>query len=171
MTVSRLFMLAAVILFSTGQVVAQEEVRSPNPLATIDRATLNAFVEKPLFELSRRQPVVEPPHVYVAPPAPTLVEQPPSLRLLGLVESRQSIFALVYRNDKRKTETMRSGDRIGSWVVQITTANLRVVSGNRAFEYKLFRGDPSKGPVAVQMLPPALVTPAVAARNPAMSTR
>ena len=171
MIASRLLALAAVILCTTGQLVAQEQVRSPNPLASLDQATLKAFVEQPLFELSRRQPVVAPPYVYVAPPVPTFIEQPPSLRLLGLVESTRSIFAVVYRIDKGKTETLRPGDRIGSWVVQITAANLRVISGDRAFEYRLFRGGPSQGPVAVQMLPPAFVIPAVAARNPAMPAR
>ena len=111
MIASRLLALAAVILCTTGQLVAQEQVRSPNPLASLDQATLKAFVEQPLFELSRRQPVVAPPYVYVAPPVPTFIEQPPSLRLLGLVESTRSIFAVVYRIDKGiRPETLRPGE-------------------------------------------------------------
>ncbi len=171
MIASRLATLAAAILSTTGQLAAQEAIRSPNPLATLDEATLKAFVEQPLFELSRRPPLVAPPRVYVAPPAPTIIEQPPSLRLLGVIESTRSVFAVVYRNDKGKTETLRPGDHIGSWVVQITAANLRLISGERAFEYSLFRGSPSQGPSAVQMLPPALASPAVAARNPATPKR
>ena len=170
MIASRLSALAALILCTNGPLLAQEQVRSANPLASLDQATLKAFVEQPLFEPSRRQPVVTPPYVY-APPVPTFIEQPPSLRLLGLIESTGSVFAVVYRNDKGKTETLRPGDRIGSWVVQITAANLRVVSGDRAFDYSLFRGGPLQGPVAVQMLPPAFVNPAVAARNPATPVR
>ena len=168
MIASRPLTLAAVILSTIGQLAAQEAVRSPNPLATLDEATLKAFVEKPLFEHSRR-PLVAPPHVFVALPAPTFIEQPPSLRLLGLIESTRLIFAVVYRNDKGKTETLHPGDRIGSWVVQITAGNLRVINGDRTFEYRLFGGSPSQAPVAVQMLPPALVIPAIAA--PAMPVR
>ena len=171
MTPSRLLPLAAVILSTTGLLAAQEAIRSPNPLAALDPATLRAFVDQPLFEPSRRPPVVAPPYVDVAPPVPTIIEQPPSLRLLGLVESTRSIFAVVYRNDTGKTETLRPGNRIGSWVVQIMPASLRVVRGDRAFDYPLFKGGPSQGPAAVPLQPPAFVIPAFAARNPAMPAR
>lgn len=172
MIASRLFAPTAMILFATGHLAAQDAVSSPNPLAALDRETLKAFVEQPLLEPSRRPPTVAPPPVYVAPSTPALIAQPPSLRLLGLVESNRSIFAVVYRNDTGKTETLRPGDHIGNWVVQITAANLRVISGDRAFEYRLFRGGPSQRPVAVDVLPsPELAIPAIAARNPSTSAR
>ena len=163
MIASRPLLLAAMILSTIGQLAAQEAFRSPNPLATLDEATLKAFVEKPLFEQSRKPPLVAPPRIFVATPVPTIIEQPPSLRLLGVIEGTRSIFAVVYRNDKGKTEPLHPGDRIGSWVVQITAGNLRVISGDQTFEYRLFGGSSSQAPVAVQMLPPALVIPAVAA--------
>ncbi len=171
MIASRLLPFALMILCTAGPLAAQELARSLNPLAALDQASIKAFVEQPLFEPSRRPPVVAPPYVYVTSSVPTVVEKPPSLRLLGLVESTRSIFAIVYSNDTGKTETLRPGDRIGSWVTQITAANLRVISGNRAFDYTLFRGGPSQGPVAVQMLPTGFVTPAVAARDHAPPAR
>ena len=165
MIASRLLSLAMVLCVG-GPLAAQELVRSPNPLAALAPATLKAFVEQPLFEPSRRPPAVAQPYVYVAPPAPVVVEQPPSLRLIGLVESAHSFVAVVHHNGK--TETLHSGDRIGSWKVQVMTANLRVISGDLAFDYRLFAGERSQGPEAVQM-PSAPVMPAMAARDPAQA--
>ena len=98
---------------------------------------------------------------------PPVVEQPPSLRLLGLVEGANSFAAVVHRNDTGKTETLRPGDHIGGWIVQIMPATLRGVSGERAFDYALFRGGPMQGPVPVERTPPPFVAPTVAAREPA----
>ena len=50
-------------------------------------------------------------------------------------------------------------------------ATLRVMSGNRAFDYALFRGGPQQGPVAVEMVPPPFAMPAVAARDPVAAQR
>ena len=165
MTPSRLLPWALALLFSAAPARAQDAARSLNPLAALDKSTLNGFVEQPLFEPSRHRPVVAPPYVYVAPPPPAVVEQPPSLRLLGLVEGVHSSAAVVHRNDTGRTETLRPGDRIGSWVVLIMPASLRVMSGDRAYDYALFRGGPSQGPVPVEN-PPAFVAPTVAVRDP-----
>ena len=170
MTPSRLYPLLALLLAWALPAAAQEPSRSLNPLAAIDKATLKSFVEQPLFEPSRQRPVVATPYVYVAPPQP-VVEQPPSLRLLGLVEGANSFAAVVHRNDTGKTETLRPGDHIGGWTVQIMPATLRVVSGGRAFDYALFRGGPQQGPMAVEMAAPPFSMPAVAARDPVAAQR
>ena len=151
--------------------LAQEPSRSVNPLAALDKATLKGFVEQPLFEPSRQRPVIATPNVYVAPPPPPVVDQPPSMRLLGLVEGANSFAAVVHRNDTGKTETLRPGDRIGSWIVQIMPATLRVTSGDRAFDYALFRGGPLQGPVAVEVTTPPFLIPALAARDPIAAQR
>ncbi len=161
---SRLLPSVALLLAAAAPAVGQE-TRSLNPLAALDKASLKAFVEQPLFVPSRRRPIVAPPYVYIAPPPQPVVEQPPSLRLLGLVEGATSFAAVVHRNDTGKTETLRPGDHIGSWVVLVMPAALRVMSGDRAFDYALFRGGPQQGPVAVQV-PPPFVVPTVAAREP-----
>ena len=167
MTSSRLLPLATLMLLpSVTPVLAQDAARSPNPLAALDKATLKGFVEQPLFEPSRQRPVAPTPYVYVAPPMPAVVEQPPSLRLLGLVEGAHSLVAVVRRNETGRTETLRPGDRIGGWVVQITPASLRVVSGDRAFDYALFRGSPLQGPMTVDTPSAPFVSPTVAARDP-----
>lgn len=157
--------VAALLLCAVASAQAQDASRSLNPLATMDKATLKGFVDQPLFEPTRRRPAVAAPLVYVAPPPPAVVEQPPSMRLLGLVEGEHATAAIVRRNDTGKTETLRPGDRIGSWIVLIMPAALRIMSGDRAYDYALFRGGPLQGPVAVEP-PPAFATPTVAARDP-----
>ena len=112
MTPSRLYPMFALLPWLFGPACAQDVARSSNPLAAIDKATLRGFVEQPLFEPSRQQPVVAPPYVYVAPPAAPVVEQPPSLRLLGLVEGASSFAAVVHRNAPRQPETLRPGARL-----------------------------------------------------------
>ncbi len=171
MTSLRLLWLVAPLLpFAAAPVWAQDATRSLNPLAAIDKSTLKGFVEQPLFEPSRHRPVVAPPYVYVPPTMPAVAEQPPSLHLLGLVEGATSFAAVVHRNDTGKTETLRSGDRIGTWVVQIMPAALRVMNGDRTFDYALFRGGSLQGPVAVEP-PPAFVAPTIAARDPVAAPR
>ena len=136
--------------------LAQDEPsRSPNPLASLDKATLRDFVEKPLFEPSRHPPVIAAPIVAVPSRSP-MVEQPPSLRLIGIVEGSRSLAAIVHRNDTGKTETVRQGDHIGTWTIEVMPASLRVVNGDRAFDYAMFRGSLRQGPT-------------VAARDPGTS--
>lgn len=167
---SRLLPIVA-LLSCIFAAAAQEPSRSLNPLAALGKATLKDFVEQPLFEPSRRQPVVSIPYVSVAPPAPAIEEPPPSLRLLGLVEGAKSFAAVVHRNDTGKTETLRPGDRIGSWTVQIMPAALRVTSGSRSYDYALFRGGSQQGPVAVEVSTPPFLMPALAAREPLAAQR
>ncbi len=78
---------------------------------------------------------------------------------------------MVHRNDTGKTETLRPGDHIGGWIVQIMPATLRVMSGDRAFDYALFRGGPLQGPVAVEVTTPPFLIPALAARDPIAAQR
>ena len=58
MIASRLLPFALIILCTAGPLAAQELARSLNPLAALDQASIMAFVEQPLFEPSRRPPVV-----------------------------------------------------------------------------------------------------------------
>lgn len=168
MTSSRLLSMAALLACAAVPCAAQDSPRSANPLAALDKATLGSFVEKPLFEPSRHRPVVAATPVYVAPPPIPVVEQPPSLRLLGLVEGTRLSAAVVHRNDTGRTETLHPGDHIGPWVVEIMPAVLRMVNGDRAFDYALFRGGPQQGPTAVEG-PSSFLAPTVAARDPASS--
>ncbi len=134
-----------VALFSCA--LAQDEPsRSPNPLASVDEATLKGFVERPLFEPSRHPPVVAAPIVAVPSPLQRVVEPPPSLRLIGVVEGSRSLAAIVHRNDTGRTETLRSGDHIGAWTIEVMPASLRLASGDRAFDYAMFRGGLQQGP-------------------------
>ena len=120
---------------------------SRNPLATLDEAALKGFVERPLFEPSRHRSALAAPLAKAAPLPALVVEQPPSLRLLGLVEGANSSAAVVRRNDIGKTDTLRSGDRIGNWIVQILLATLQVKSGNRVDNYALFHKAQPEGPL------------------------
>ena len=163
MSAYRLVLRAALLLstfalptlaLSTFALAQDEPSRSPNPLASLDKATLKDFAAKPLFEPSRHPPVVAAPIVAVPSRSP-MAEQPPSLRLIGIVEGARSLAAIVHRNDTGKTETMRQGDHIGTWTIEVMPASLRVVSGDRAFDYAMFRGSLRQGPTAAARDPGA----------------
>ena len=126
--------------------MAQEPTKSANPLAVLDKATLKGFVEQPLFEPSRQRPVVPTPDAYVAPPITAVVEQPPALHLIGLVEGAHLLEAVVHRDDTNKTETLHAGDHIGMWTVQIMPAGLRLVNGEHVFNFALFQASPLQRP-------------------------
>ena len=150
--------VALVALLLPVPAIAQDEsARVLNPLASLDKRTLKGFVGKPLFESSRHSPTVTAPVAKVLPPPPPpRVEPPPSLRLIGIVEGAHWLAAIVHRNDTGKTETLRPGDHIGTWTVEVRPAALRMVSGDRAFDYAMF-------PSNLQQ------EPTIAARDPAAS--
>ena len=100
-----------------------------------------------MFETSRHPPAVAAPAAVFAPPPP--IEPPPSLRLMGVVEGTRSLAAIVRRGDTGQTETLRTGDHIGTWTIEVLPAALRVVSGGRAFDYALFRANHQQDPAAV----------------------
>lgn len=160
MIASRLLPIAALLLLPAAALAQDEAARPLNPMAGLDKGSLKAFVELPLFETSRHKPFVAPPLVYVPPPPQPVVVSPPSLRLLGVVEGAHSLVAIVHRDDTGKTETLHSGDLVGGWRVEVRPVGLRVASGDRAYEYAMFRGGAQQGP-----MPVALPPPTVAARD------
>ena len=146
------FMLALAVLALPGHALAQgAPPRALNPLAAIDKATLKGFVEKPLFEPSRQPPSVVAPIIQVAPP---VVEPPPALRLIGIVEGARSLAAIIHRNDTGRTEMLHAGDHIGGWTVEVMPGILRVASGDRAFDFTMFRSGPMSGPILLAPVSP-----------------
>ena len=146
--------LAALLLPTVA--MAQDLPPHPlNPLATLDEATMKAFVERPLFEPLRRPPIPAAPLAIQLPPPAPVVEHPPMLRLIGIVEGSHSLSAIVHRDDTNATETLRSGDRIGSWTIEVMPGALRAVNGDRAFDYAIFPSHPQEGPKLVATVPGA----------------
>ena len=149
MTLPRALVFLALSLAANTSSIAQERSNSLNPLAALDKATLKGFVEQPLFELSRQRPIVPSPNVTKPAPALQVVEKPPLLHLIGLVEGTRILVAVVRRDDTNRIETLHPGDRLGTWTVEIMPAKLRMVNGNRAFDYILFKAGPLQGPLPV----------------------
>ena len=140
-------LILASLLLPTAALAQDGAPRPLNPLASLDKATLKGFVDRPLFEPSRRPPIPAAP-LLAAPSAPALV-QPPMLRLIGIVEGSHSLSAVVRRGDTNATETLHTGDHLGAWTIEVLPGTLRVASGDRAFDYPMFRNGPRSGPVAV----------------------
>ena len=86
------------------------------------------------------------------PPSATVPSAQSLLRLIGIVEGSHSLSAVVHRSDVNATETLHTGDHLGVWVVKVLPDTLRVASGDRAFEYAMFRDGARSGPTPV---PPA----------------
>ena len=141
-------LILAALLLPTAALAQDGASRPLNPLASLDKATLKGFVERPLFEPSRRPPIPAAPLAELPPPSPT-VAQPPMLRLVGIVEGSHSLYAIVHRGDINATEMLRTGDHLGAWNIEVMPGMLRVASGERAFEYALFRKGPWSGPIPV----------------------
>ena len=139
MASSRFSPFVVLLLSTTMPGKAMETTPSSNPLAALDEGSLSSFLERPLFEVSRRRPIVAPLLPPSAPPPPVIVEKPPSLRLLGLVEGAHTAMAVVHRDDTGKTETLRSGDRVGAWIVEVLPAALRVTNNGRVIDFALFQ--------------------------------
>ena len=141
----------AALLLPTAALAQDGPSRPLNPLASINEATLKGFVERPLFEPSRRPPAAP----LAAPLPPPMVAPPPMLRLIGIVEDAHSLSAIVHRGDTNATETLRTGDHVGAWTIEVMPRALRVASGDRAFDYAMFRSGSLSGPTPVAPVPPA----------------
>ena len=146
-------LLAAAALARAAE--APPPVASLNPLRSLDKGDLKAFVEAPLFDPARRLPAVFAP---VAMPVmlPTdTIEPPPNVRLLGIVRGAKDV-ALVRGPDNR-TSMLSSGDRIGTWDVSVLPPNgIRLSKGRRAFDYAIFAANGTAGgPVAAAAPEPA----------------
>lgn len=141
----------AILLGSTFCAVAWADAgpapASPNPLRALDKASLSAFVEQPLFDPARRLP---PPVPFVAPlpqqvTAPTV--EPPALRLLGVIHGARDV-AIIHRADSAKAEMLTTGDSVGPWRVTVLPVGVRLTDGDRAYDYALFaKGGAAIGPV------------------------
>ena len=148
---TRRHLMLAVLLLPTAALAQEGPSRLLNPLAALDKTTLKGFVERPLFEPSRRPPIVAP--LAEPPPSPAAV-QPPTLRLVGIVEGSRSLRAIVHRADINVTETLQTGDHLGAWTIKVMPGTLRLASGDRAFDYAMFRDGAKSGPIPVAPVPP-----------------
>jgi hypothetical protein len=83
-----------------------------NPLASFDKATLENWIERPLFAPSRKRP---PPQVAAKTDAKP--QQPPDYQLLGVVLNRKRTIALLRSEGTGIDVRVQVGDMIGGWYV------------------------------------------------------
>lgn len=121
-----------------------------NPLSSLRPSDFQAFRERPLFTPSRRPPPIVPSLPERAPPVRAEVEdEPPNVRLTGVVHGAAAPMAVLQRPDAGGTTTVRIGDDVEGWAVAaIDSVGVRLVRGTRAREYRLFARDslPVTGP-------------------------
>lgn len=150
--------LAAPALAAPASETPTPDARLLNPLAGLDKATLDGFREMPLFTPSRKRPAppaAEPAEEAPPPPEPKQAAPapPPELKLSGVIEGPEGAVAVVQdAGSGGKVERLRLGDQIGGWLVTgIEPAALKLTLAERDEEYRLFqRSDASaKGPDAV----------------------
>ncbi len=99
---------------------AAGEARFENPLASLDKAQLNNWTERPLFASSRRRPP-PPPKAIPPPPPPAPVEaprpKPPTYVLLGTIYDGTRSIALLRKEGDNTSFRVEAGDMIGGWHV------------------------------------------------------
>lgn len=124
-----------------------------NPLAALEKGSLNGFRDLPLFTPSRRRP--EPPPVIEAeappPPAPVVrpPAPPPELKLAGVVLGPEGAVAIVQAVGETRAERLRLGDQKDGWLVTgIEADSLKLTLEDREQKYRLFDRSASKTPSA-----------------------
>lgn len=92
---------------------AADPLLSGNPLATFDKATLENWVDRPLFAPSRKRPPPQETAKAAAKPPPP----PPDYQLLGVVLNHKRTIALLRREGTGDDYRVEVGDMIGGWYV------------------------------------------------------
>jgi general secretion pathway protein N len=123
-----------------------EDRASLNALSALPPADISAFKEKPLFTPSRRASdtavkTVPSTEVRLSPPA---VEDPPAIRLVGIIRTGTIAIAVVQQPTAPRLSRVQIGADIDGWLVKsIDATGLRLVNGTREQAYQLFaRGSP-----------------------------
>lgn len=123
---------------------AAEDALALNPLAGLDKATLEGFRDAPLFTPSRTRPTPPPPPVAEAPPPPPPPEEepppePPALKIAGIVAGPDGAVAFVSKEGEEEVEQLRLGDQVDGWLVTaIDPQILKLTLDEREQEYRLF---------------------------------
>ena len=91
-----------------------------NPLASLDKESLDAMVERPLFAPSRHRPpppstAAMAPEPAAAPPPPK--PAPPSYILLGVLKDGDRAIALLRNRSDGRNFRVEVGDMIGGWQI------------------------------------------------------
>jgi hypothetical protein len=91
---------------------AADPLLNGNPLASFDKATLENWVDRPLFAPSRKRP---PPQM--AAKAEAKAQPPPDYHLLGVVLNRKRTIALMRSEGTGADVRVQVGDMVGGWAV------------------------------------------------------
>jgi hypothetical protein len=98
---------------STPSPAAADPLLNGNPLASFDKATLENWVDRPLFAPSRKRPPPQDASKADAKPA----APPPDYQLLGVVLNHKRTIALLRREGTEDDYRVEVGDMIGGWYV------------------------------------------------------
>lgn len=141
-----------------------QDADSLNPLKALGKASLENFVQKPLFDPARQLPPPPPPMVVdTGPPPPPPLDPPPALQLLGVVRAYRGDLAIVHRDGNPKTVVLRSGDKLGGWTVAVRPPNgVSLSEGDRKVDFAIF----AKAGVPLPPPPPQAVTVGQGLRRP-----
>lgn len=110
-----------------------------NPLSSLRPSDLRSFRERPLFTPSRKPPPVAPSLPESAPVEADVGDEPPNVRLTGVIQGPAAATAVLERPDASGKSTVRIGDAVDGWTVAaIDLISIKLASGTRLREYRLF---------------------------------
>jgi hypothetical protein len=131
--------LAASLVLPLVAAAAYGEDAAPslNPLHDLRKDTLRAFRERPLFNPARAEPqAVTREAAMPAAEAPS--EEPPDLRLVGIVSGPANFAMVRLHGDTGPITTLTTGDKIGAWTATVLPDALRLDAGTRSVAIDLF---------------------------------
>jgi hypothetical protein len=103
---------------SEADIATAEQLLSGNPLASFDKATLDNWVDRPVFAPSRKRPPEQTAQKAAPKPPP-----PPDYKLLGVVLNSRRTIALLRSKDSGADFRVQVGDMIGGWHVATVERN------------------------------------------------
>ena len=111
-----------------------------NPLASLDKASLDNMIERPLFTPTRRPPpALTRSEAAPALPPPPAAPSTPDYALLGIIRDGDRAIALLRGRSDGRNLRVETGDMIGGWeIAGIDTVSVRLKrKGGAAHELRL----------------------------------
>lgn len=123
------------------------ETQALNPLSRPPISDANAFLQRPLFMITRRPITVEVPETETDNTADETAATAPALMLLGVTNGPDGSVARIATTDGAERRSLRRGEEIGGWMLQeVNPSTVIIRRAGETMVLAIFKGNQTSAP-------------------------